>query len=350
MDYIDLPACHISLKMPWSLPAHYGSRFCSRELVICLCILEWYCDLLRVYRRAHRTCPQSLRLTPLNDADVTLRLKKSKFFTESIDYLGHMILPRSLEIASHTTDTIRGLQPSTNVPDLRSFLRLKTVFRCIVPNFARIVAPLNRKLCRDQPPIFGTLSKDDLNSLNTLKDALIAPPVLALPNSTGHMTLDTNACDVQAGCIFLQQQSDETTKRIGYEPRYLKDVERTYDTTEKGMSRNNVFSITSTTVSRSIQVYNTDWPWTVNVHSQPYRHHRSTRTLAPPTVRVWVRCCPPSGDKRPGRWCTLPTPYIEWGYNATVQQHIFVGIRDSGKATDVTIKAVYCKCRIGLSD
>lgn len=46
----------------------------------------------------------------LNDAGVILRVKKCKFFAEVVDSLGHIILPTLLEIASRTTDAIRGLQ------------------------------------------------------------------------------------------------------------------------------------------------------------------------------------------------------------------------------------------------
>lgn len=49
----------------------------------------------------------------LSKAGVSLKLKKCRFFTTTIDYLGHVIRPGRLEIASHTGDAIRGLKPST---------------------------------------------------------------------------------------------------------------------------------------------------------------------------------------------------------------------------------------------
>lgn len=71
-----------------------------------------------------------------------------------------------------------------------------------------------------------------MNSLNTLKDALSSPPVLALLNSTGNMTLETDACDVQVGRVLLHQQPDETTKPIRWWSRFLTDAESKYDTTQ----------------------------------------------------------------------------------------------------------------------
>lgn len=44
-------------------------------------------------------------LTLLKHAGVRLNVKKCYFFTETIEYLGNVIRPRCLEIATHTTDT-----------------------------------------------------------------------------------------------------------------------------------------------------------------------------------------------------------------------------------------------------
>lgn len=41
---------------------------------------------------------------------------------------------------------------------------------------------------------------------------LIFSPVLALSGSTGQITLDTNACNVQAGCVLLQKQLVKKTE------------------------------------------------------------------------------------------------------------------------------------------
>lgn len=51
-------------------------------------------------------------LRKLYKAGVTLKLKKGKFFTETIDYLGHVIRPGSVELAGHITDTVEKLEHS----------------------------------------------------------------------------------------------------------------------------------------------------------------------------------------------------------------------------------------------
>lgn len=72
-----------------------------------------------------------------------------------------------------------------------------------------------------------------MTAMNELKNALISPPVLALPNFTGHITLDTDACNVQVGRVLLQKQRDETVRPVGSWSRALNDTKKQYDTTHR---------------------------------------------------------------------------------------------------------------------
>lgn len=96
-------------------------------------------------------------LTLPNNAEVTLKIKKGKFSTDKINYLGYDIRPRRLEIAGHTTEAIGGLQPPMSTTKLRSIQGLCKVFRRLVPNFARLASPLNMHLQKYQPATFATL-------------------------------------------------------------------------------------------------------------------------------------------------------------------------------------------------
>lgn len=131
-------------------------------------------------------------LSLLQNAGVTLKVKKCRFITNTIGYLGHVIRPRRLKLASHATIAIKQLQEPRNVTKLRSYLGLCSVFRRFVPNFARIAASLNRKLRKDQPKEFGTLNDDERCAMKTLQEKLISPPILVLPYAGEHYTLDTD--------------------------------------------------------------------------------------------------------------------------------------------------------------
>lgn len=99
-----------------------------------------------------------------------------------------------------------------------------------VLNFARLAVPLNKKQRKNQPTKFRQLKKEEYSAMNVLEEALASPPILALSNSTGHMKIDTDACNKQVGCVLLQKQEDETTRPIGYWSHSLNDAEKRYDT------------------------------------------------------------------------------------------------------------------------
>lgn len=68
-------------------------------------------------------------LTLFNDAGMMLILKKSKFFTDQINYLAHVIKTGKLQVADHTADAIRDLKTPTTIMEVRSFLDLCNVFQ-----------------------------------------------------------------------------------------------------------------------------------------------------------------------------------------------------------------------------
>lgn len=78
------------------------------------------------------------------DAGVAFKLKNCRLSTTTIDYLSHVVRPKHLKVSSHTTDAIRGLKALTNFTELRYFLGLCNVFRQIILNFVRLVAPLDQ--------------------------------------------------------------------------------------------------------------------------------------------------------------------------------------------------------------
>jgi len=169
----------------------------------------------------------------LKDAGVTLRLDKCHFFSEAVDYLGHVVRPGRLAVSSKTCDAVRCFKPLRSTTDVRSFLGLCNVFRRFVPNFARVSAPLNDKLRKGEPARFAGLTDEETTAFDRLKDLLTSPPILALPRADGHFTLDTDACDRQVGCVLLQAQPDDQMRPVGYWSRTLTAPERNYSTTER---------------------------------------------------------------------------------------------------------------------
>lgn len=81
--------------------------------------------------------------------------------------------------------------------------------------FARMVAPHNRKMKKDEPTLFGALSADKIKVMHELRNKLVSPPIVLLPDAGGCYSLETDACNVQVKCELLQEQNDGTKKPVG---------------------------------------------------------------------------------------------------------------------------------------
>ena len=171
-------------------------------------------------------------LSLLNKAGLTLRIEKCKFLHTTIDYLGHVIRPGKLHVASKNVEAVRNFAPPRTITELRSFLGLCNVYRRFVRDFAEKATPLNRKLRKGEPTSFE-LNDEEMKSFNTLRDALTTTPVLALPRANAPFLLETDASKVQVGCVLTQEQPDGFYQPIGHWSRSLNDTERNYDTTER---------------------------------------------------------------------------------------------------------------------
>lgn len=117
-------------------------------------------------------------LALLQHAEAALNVKKCNFSAKTIDYLGHGIRPRCLQIATHTASTTKELNLSTNVSVFRSFYGLQNNFCSFISSFVRIATSLNNKLKKGRPKHFGALTEKELLAMHKLREKLVSPPIL----------------------------------------------------------------------------------------------------------------------------------------------------------------------------
>jgi RNase H-like domain found in reverse transcriptase/Reverse transcriptase (RNA-dependent DNA polymerase) len=172
-------------------------------------------------------------LTLLGNAGLSLKLKKCHFFSETVDYLGHVIRPGRLGVAEKKTIALKTAPLPRTQTELRSFLGLCNVYRRFFPQFSAIYAPLNVLLCKGTPPRLGPLSPAAVAAFPEFRDRLLSPPVLALPRTEGRLCLDTDASDGQLGCYLLQEQLYGKPLPLGFWSRTLNSAERKYSMTKK---------------------------------------------------------------------------------------------------------------------
>lgn len=74
-------------------------------------------------------------LTCLSEAGITLKISKCNFFSDKIEYLGHVIKPGRLEVDQANTQSLRDARSPMIRSQLRSFFGLVNVYRRFIKNF-----------------------------------------------------------------------------------------------------------------------------------------------------------------------------------------------------------------------
>lgn len=80
-----------------------------------------------------------------------IEIKEMFVFRLIGQYIGHIIRPGKLEVCNRNCDALTKALPPTNGTELRSFSRMCHIYRRLVPNFARIDAPLKKRTAKWHP-------------------------------------------------------------------------------------------------------------------------------------------------------------------------------------------------------
>jgi len=142
-------------------------------------------------------------LTRSREAGVTLNLEKCTWFSDEVEYLGHIVRPGQLHVHNETVDALKHATFPTTKTQLKSFLGMCNVYRRFFKDFAKRSKPLNALTRAEVPSELPKPSCAALAAFEVLRKALLEPPILALPKANGQMIVDVDACANQLGCPLL---------------------------------------------------------------------------------------------------------------------------------------------------
>ena len=165
----------------------------------------------------------------LDKAGLKLKPGKCEFFQRSVTFLGHVVSAQGIERSPEKTRAIAEWEKPTSMSDVRAFLGLASYYRRFVKDFSKIAAPLNALLQKDRK---FSWTDEAQQSFYRLKEELMSPPILAMPDEEGQFTLDTDASyDAIGAVLSLQQKGEERV--ISYASKSLEKRERNYCVTRK---------------------------------------------------------------------------------------------------------------------
>jgi len=160
-------------------------------------------------------------------------LEKCPWFSDEVEYLGHIVRPGQLHVHSKNVDALKHAKFPTTKTQLNSFLGMCNVYRRFVKDFAKRAKPLNALTRADIPLDLSPPTDVATAAFEDLRNALLCPPVLALPTANRKLVGDVDACADQVGCTLLQEEPGELLHPVGYWSRGLNAAEQNYSTTER---------------------------------------------------------------------------------------------------------------------
>jgi len=219
------------LSMPFGLtnaPATF-----QRALDIILSGLKWqiclvYLDDIIIFsaNAEHYVKDVDTVLHRLREAGVTLNLEKCAWFSDEGESLGHIVRPGQLHVHNKNVDALKHAKFSTTETQLKSFLGMCNVYRRFVKDFAKRAKPLNPLTRAEILPDISPPTDIAIAAFEDLRNALLCPPVLALPKANRKLVVDVDACADQDGCTLLQEEPGQLLHPVGYWSRGLTAAEQ----------------------------------------------------------------------------------------------------------------------------
>ncbi|GBN55346.1 Transposon Ty3-G Gag-Pol polyprotein, partial [Araneus ventricosus] len=161
--------------------------------------------------------------------NIKLKLSKCVFAQTKISFLGYEIEQGKVSPNNANIETIKKLQPPTNVKELQRFLGSVNVYNKFIPQYAKLRYPLNQLLKKD---VKFNWTNECQDAFDKLKETLTTKPVLNLynPDVTCHVFVDASQKSV--GAVLKQPDASDILHPIAYNSRTLRDYEKNYAITE----------------------------------------------------------------------------------------------------------------------
>ncbi|GBL90186.1 Transposon Ty3-G Gag-Pol polyprotein [Araneus ventricosus] len=161
--------------------------------------------------------------------NIKLKLSKCVFAQTKISFLGYEIEQGKVSPNNANIETIKKLQPPTNVKELQRFLGSVNVYNKFIPQYAKLRYPLNQLLKKD---VKFNWTNECQDAFDKLKETLTTKPVLNLynPDVTCHVFVDASQKSV--GAVLKQPDASDVLHPIAYHSRTLRDYEKNYAITE----------------------------------------------------------------------------------------------------------------------
>uniref|UniRef100_A0A1B6JZN4 RNA-directed DNA polymerase n=1 Tax=Homalodisca liturata TaxID=320908 RepID=A0A1B6JZN4_9HEMI len=178
-----------------------------------------YLDDLLVYSESFTEHVKHLEevLVRLGRAGLTVNPEKVSYAKSEISFLGHLVSSRGVSIDPARTQGIRDFPPPKDAKGVARFIGMVNFYRRFIPDFAEVAAPLNALRRKDAKFVWG---EDQERAFQLLREAIIQPPVLRIPDFSRPFILQTDSSSCAVGAV-LSQEFDGARQPIAFASRTL---------------------------------------------------------------------------------------------------------------------------------
>ena len=158
--------------------------------------------------------------------------KKCQLFRINLHYMGNELFIQNKRVClkplRSRLEAIQKLQPPTTVKGCRSFVGMVNFLSMFCPELQKLLKLIYDLTRKGRPSVWG---KEQQDSFEEIKNILIKPPVLHMPNTTGRFHLYSDTSKFATGSTLYQIQNGKP-KLIMYANKRLPEAARHYSITE----------------------------------------------------------------------------------------------------------------------
>ena len=164
-------------------------------------------------------------LQTCKDEHLRLKISKSTFETQEVDFLGYKIKHGQYAPCPVKTVAIKDWPVPANLKELHSFIGFCNFYRMFIANFLQIAHPLHLLTKKDQEYVWGDEQKQ---AFQELKNRLTLSPVLRLPDLSKPFLVQTDASKLGTGAVLLQKDAAGVSHPCAYLSQALVGAEQNY--------------------------------------------------------------------------------------------------------------------------